>query len=89
VQGWQVFGFLYGAFRAAQNGLGAEVGQGFRPQFFRLGEQLGIAEGGVILVVVVDTKQGKNLVDGIDQVAAQGCPGVGADGGFSLPSCGR
>ncbi len=86
VEGGQVLGFLDHLFGAAQNRLGAELAEGVEPQALGLVEQLHLAEGTVILVVVIDAKQGKHLVDGVDQ--------FGTGRGlrllcFSLPSCGR
>lgn len=49
-----------------QDGFDTETRQSFQPQLFGLVEQFRIAEGGVILIVIVDTEQGKDLIDYIN-----------------------
>lgn len=54
---------LYGVLGALEHLLYRVVGQRLQPQFLDLLELLGVRVGGVVLVVVIQAKQGKNLVD--------------------------
>lgn len=66
MQGRQEFGVLDHPFGTALDGVWGEAHQAFQPQLFDLVEHRGVAVGLVILVVVIDAKQRKNAVQGID-----------------------
>lgn len=72
MQGGQVLTVLDGVAGAAQDLLNRIVRKGFQPQFLDLLELFGVGVGRVILVVVVQPEQGKNLVDGFDMGIAGG-----------------
>ncbi len=63
---------FYGVLGPSQYLLHRVIRQRFQPQFLYLLELLGVGKGGVVLVVVIQTKQGKDLVDGIDVVTRRG-----------------
>ena len=63
VQGGQVLAVFDGMLRPPQYLLYGVVCQGLQPQFLDLLELLCIRVGGVILVVVIEAEQGKDLVD--------------------------
>lgn len=92
VQRGQIFRILDRFFGAAQNGLRRKSLQRFHPQAFRLIDRGDIAKSAVVLIMVIDAKQGEYLIDGINE--------FGAGGRWSLfvtlrglalrrPSCGR
>ena len=63
IQGGQVLAVFDGVLRTPQNLFHGVIGQGFQPQLFDLLELFGIRIGSVILVVIIETKQGEDLVD--------------------------
>ncbi len=70
MQRGQILTVLDGMAGAAQNLFNRIVRKGFQPQLLDLLELLGVGVGRVILVVVVQPKQGKDLVDGFDMGVA-------------------
>lgn len=86
VEGGQEFGFLDHPAGAAQDGLWIELAQAFQPEFFDLVEHFNLVVGLVVLVVVIDAKQGEDLIDRIDVA----CLGARSSlSRVSWPSCGR
>lgn len=80
VEGGQVLTVFDGVFGALEDLLYGEVRQGFQPQLLDLAELAGVRIGGVVLVVIIEAKQGEDLVDGLDVSLA------GWTFWFSLPS---
>ncbi len=76
MQRGQVLTVLNGVAGAAQDLLDRIVREGFQPQLLDLFELFGVGVGRVILVVVVQPEQGKDLVDGFDMAIA-GRPAAG------------
>lgn len=66
VQGWQILTVLNGVAGAAQHLLHRVVSQGLQPQLLDLLELLGVRVGGVVLVVIIQPKQGKDLIEGLN-----------------------
>ncbi|RLQ22248.1 hypothetical protein DWB85_08135 [Seongchinamella sediminis] len=66
MQGGQVLAVLDSVFGALEDLFHREIRQRFQPKFLDLLELAGVRVGGVVLVVVVEAKQGKDLVDGLD-----------------------
>ena len=62
----QVLAVFDGVLGALENLFYREICQGIQPQLLDLVELAGIRVGGVVLVVIVQTEQGKDLVDGIN-----------------------
>ena len=82
MQGWQVFTVSDNFFRCFEDRLGGKVTDFIQPEFFCQVFRLGVVtKGRVILIVVVNLEQRKNLIDCINQFGA-------GRGWFSLPSCG-
>lgn len=81
VEGRQVFRLRDGAFRGTQNMFGAKVAEAFQPQLLDRAELGFVGKGLVILVVIVEAKQRKNLVDRVNLVFVVDGP--------SWPSFGR
>jgi hypothetical protein len=63
VQRGQVFAVFNGMFSALEDLFHGKVCQGFQPELLDLVELLGIRKGCVILIVVVQPKQGEDLID--------------------------
>ena len=81
VQGGQVFAVFDGVLGAFQDLLHRVVRQRFQPQLLDLLELLRVWKGRVILIVVIQSEQGEDLVDGL----YMGFRG-GLAGGVSLPT---
>lgn len=62
----QVFTVFYGVLCPFEYVLHRVIGQGVQPEFLDLLDLLGIGKCGVVLVVVIQSEQGKDLVDGLD-----------------------
>ena len=70
-------------FRRGTDSLGREVLKLVQPQFFGEIFRLSVvAKGAVILVVIINLKQRKGLIDSINQLRVSRCR-------FRTPSCGR
>lgn len=67
MQRGQVFAGFYCDLGPLKDLRGGVVAQGFKPEFFDLPQLLRLAEGRVVLVVVIETKQRKDLINGLDQ----------------------
>ena len=65
VQRGQVLTVLDGMFGPLEDLLNRQLGEGIQPQLLDLLELGLVRVGGVILVVVIQPKQGKDLVDGL------------------------
>ena len=66
VQRGQVFAVLDGVAGPAQNLFHRVLTEGVEPELLDLTQLLGIRVGGIILVVVVQSEQGEDLVDRLD-----------------------
>lgn len=67
MQGGKVLRGFNASFGCEQNYIYRLVAKAVQPEFFDLVELLGLAESAVVLIVVVQTKQCKNLIDGVNQ----------------------
>jgi len=69
MQGWKIIVFGNYFFRGTTDSLGRKATQLIQPQIFSQIFRFGIiAEGAEILVVVIDLKQRKHLIDSINQL---------------------
>lgn len=89
IQGGQVFRLFNHFARAAQNSFGSKLAEAFQPQLFNLVEHLGIAVCLVVLVVIVNAKQGKDFIQRIYMIAADFVAARLRRAVITVPSCGR
>ena len=62
----QILAVFNSVFRALENLLHGVVRERFQPQFFDLFQLFRIREGCIVLIVIVQAKQGKDLIDRLD-----------------------